>query len=136
MGVWIDAIFITYRSTEENLRDSESVWDEARRSKAVISAYIASDGQRINVARMKQRGDMREVFLSTVGCERDSSFEVSNLGVMSAGEQELAGGDGQVAGLAGAPLLLEGFSQLEPSRDVMGVCVWGLAGRRELLGRG
>ena len=87
MGVWIDAISITYHSAEEDAQDSESTWDEARRSRAVISAYIASDGQRINVAQMKQRGDMRKVFLSTVGHERDSSFEVSNLGAVSAGER-------------------------------------------------
>lgn len=56
MGVWIDAISITYESKDD------SIWDQARTSKDVISAYLASDGQRINVARMKQRGDMREVF--------------------------------------------------------------------------
>jgi hypothetical protein len=31
---------------------------------------------------MKQRGDMRAVFSALVGRDRDSSFEVSNLGVV------------------------------------------------------
>jgi hypothetical protein len=76
MGVWIDAISITYESK------NDSIWDQASISKDVISAYLASDGQRINVARMKQRGDMRAVFSALVGRDRDSSFEVSNLGVV------------------------------------------------------
>lgn len=83
MGVWIDAISISYDSAKI------PTWDEAQRSKDIISAYLASDGQRINVARMKQRGDMREFFLSLVGKERDSSFEVSNLGVVKNMKEEV-----------------------------------------------
>jgi hypothetical protein len=52
----------------------------------VISKYLASDGQRINVVRINQCGDMREVFVSMVGQPRDSSFDVSNLGVVWADE--------------------------------------------------
>ena len=88
MGVWIDTMPIYY--CRENL-SVETLWKEAQRTRDVISTYLASSGQPsseqlMNVARMKQRGDMREVFLSMVGQERDSTFEVSNLGVVKADE--------------------------------------------------
>jgi hypothetical protein len=46
----------------------------------------------MNVAQMKQRGDMREVFLSLVGQGRDSTFEVSNLGMVKLMRQEAGAG--------------------------------------------
>jgi hypothetical protein len=99
----------------------------------VISKYLASDGQRINVARMNQRGDMREVFVSMVGQPRDSSFDVSNLGVVWADEGVNGTWKMGRCGFSRTAFAAGGVSRLRQSRGVMGVCVWGLAGRRGLL---
>jgi len=42
-----------------------------------------SEGGCISVGRFKHCTDMREVFSSRIGSERDSSFDISNVGVMS-----------------------------------------------------
>lgn len=51
-------------------------------------AYLASEGQAINVAKFKTIPDMREFFQSRVGKERNSSFDVSNLGVVKAASED------------------------------------------------
>jgi hypothetical protein len=73
MGTWIDAFSQYYR--RENL---EQFWDEARRSKENIAGYLRR--QSINVAKFKDIPDMKQYFLSKIGLERSSSFDVSNLG--------------------------------------------------------
>ncbi|KUJ18434.1 uncharacterized protein LY89DRAFT_781486 [Mollisia scopiformis] len=83
-GVWIDAFSQYYH--RENV--STFSWDEARRSRETISEYLKSDGQCINVAKFQKIKDMREFFLSRVGKERGTSFDVSNLGGIKAGQQE------------------------------------------------
>jgi hypothetical protein len=85
MGVWIDALSIPYARAD--LLEGFP-WEEARRGRDVVRRYLESGGQRINVARIKQRRDMRGTFLAMVGRERDSSFEISNLGVLRGGEGE------------------------------------------------
>lgn len=84
MGVWIDALSIPYARADL----LEGFREEARRGRDVVRRYLESGGQRINVARIKQRRDMRGTFLAMVGRERDSSFEISNLGVLRGGEGE------------------------------------------------
>jgi len=78
-GVWIDSFSEYYsRSTLQPFS-----WDEARRTKDTITHYLKSEGQRISVGRFKQCPDMREMFTSRIGTERDSSFDISNIGVIS-----------------------------------------------------
>lgn len=78
MGVWIDALSISYPRGPFS-------WEQVHKGGAQISDYIKSEGERISVARFKQVEDMRNIFVSSVGRERDSSFEVSNLGIVSGG---------------------------------------------------
>jgi hypothetical protein len=75
-GVWIDAFSQYYR--RENVVSFS--WDEARRSRETINDYLKSDGESINVAKFKNINDMKQFFLSRVGTERGTSFDVSNLG--------------------------------------------------------
>jgi hypothetical protein len=77
-GTWIDA-FSQYYETE-NVK--EFSWEEASRTRETIVEYLKSEGQRINVVKLQRIPDMREFFLSRVGKERGSSFDVSNLGVV------------------------------------------------------
>lgn len=77
-GVWIDAFSQYYHRS--NI--SEFSWDEARRSKETIKEYLRTEGKSINVAKFGKIKDMREFFLSRVGMERGSSFDISNLGGM------------------------------------------------------
>jgi hypothetical protein len=83
-GTWIDATSLYFRRAQA----SEFSWDEARRSREQIMAYLASEGQAINVAKFKTIPDMREFFQSRVGKERNSSFDVSNLGVVKAASED------------------------------------------------
>ncbi|KAE8445459.1 hypothetical protein EG329_013349 [Mollisiaceae sp. DMI_Dod_QoI] len=82
-GVWIDAFSQYYR--RENL--SAFSWDESRRSRQTINEYLRSGGGSINVAKFQMIKDMREFFLSRVGTERGTSFDVSNLGSIGARDQ-------------------------------------------------
>jgi len=47
----------------------------------------------MNVAKFKAITDMRSMFLGRVGCERGSSFDVSNLGSLGVGKEEGKGGE-------------------------------------------
>lgn len=91
MGVWIDA-FSSYYLRSNNLEFS---WDEARRSRSKITQYLEKGGREVNVAKFLKVPDMCEYFLSKIGQERSSSFNVSNLGVLAAaagkGDQWQAG---------------------------------------------
>ncbi|KAG0646089.1 Copper-responsive metabolite biosynthesis cluster A [Hyphodiscus hymeniophilus] len=77
MGVFIDAFSHYY--TREDLSPS-SLWGEARRSKEIITSYLQTANVHINIAKLGKVADMREFFLSRVGQERGSSFDISNLG--------------------------------------------------------
>jgi len=58
-----------------------TIWDQALETKKSIKAYIDTNGSSINVAKFKYIRDMNRFFLSRLGQERTSSFDVSNLGV-------------------------------------------------------
>lgn len=83
-GVWIDA-FSQYHQRENALN---FCWTEARKSKESIDRYLQTGGKSINVAKFKNIKNMKEFFLSRVGEERGTSFDVSNLGGMRAKEVE------------------------------------------------
>ena len=76
MGVWMDAFSQYYR--RENV--SQFNWQEVRRSRELITEYLQSGGERISVAKFRGIPDMNNFFLSRVGLERGTSFDVSNLG--------------------------------------------------------
>ena len=78
-GVFIDAISQYYT---RSALSSGSLWDEARRSKATLNSYLQTADTHINVARLGKVSDMRNFFLTKVGEDRGSSFNISNLGGM------------------------------------------------------
>jgi len=80
MGVWIDA-FSSYFPASVKRFD----WGEARRCKEDIRRYLEKGD--VNVGKFKGIADMRSLFLSRVGKERGSSFEVSNLGSVGVGKE-------------------------------------------------
>jgi len=82
-GVFIDAfsLYFTRKQDFENIRTT--IWDQALETKKSIKAYIDTNGSSINVAKFKYIRDMNQFFLSRIGQERASSFDVSNLGVFS-----------------------------------------------------
>ena len=82
MGVFIDAFSQYYTGSAL----SSFTWAEARRSKAMINAYLQTGSQKVNVAKLGMVSDMPEFFLGKVGKERGSSFDVSNLGGLADGE--------------------------------------------------
>ena len=88
MGVFVDA-FSQYYS-RSNLAGGFS-WDEAIRSKAVSDAYLRTAHSYINTAKLGKVPDMREFFLSKVGKDRGSSFDVSNLGSIGSGLGDVDG---------------------------------------------
>jgi hypothetical protein len=88
MGVFVDAFPQYYR--RENLIEGFS-WDEAIRSKAMSDAYLRTAHSHSNIAKLGKVPDMREFFLSKMGKERGSSFNVSNLGSLGFGVGDVDG---------------------------------------------
>lgn len=76
MGNFIDGFSQYYR--RENLQSFS--WEEARRSRQTIVDYLNSEGERINIAKLKTVPDMRQFMLAKVGKQRGSTFDVSNVG--------------------------------------------------------
>jgi hypothetical protein len=61
--------------------ESTPVWPAALTSRKIIEDYLATNGTSINVGKFKTLPSMHDFFLSRVGQERSSSFDVSNLGI-------------------------------------------------------
>ncbi len=88
IGVFLDAFSAYYDRSPFSTPDAQFPWPEAQRSRALIGEYLKSNGEKMNAAKFKQIKDMRGFFKGRIGCERGTSFDVSNLGVMKIdGEQ-------------------------------------------------
>lgn len=80
MGVWVQD------SSEDYSRDKFPSstclpWDEARRSRSNIEHVLSLQAKNAGVSLLRYMRDyQRELFLPKVGQERESSYEVSNLG--------------------------------------------------------
>ncbi|KAF4626309.1 hypothetical protein G7Y89_g11850 [Cudoniella acicularis] len=99
MGVWIDALSYTYcpssssTSTAKSEEKNSFPWTEAQQLKAKISSYLHSleslqageKGVNVNmpIGKFKNVPSMREMLLSRVGKPLGSSFDVSNVGVLT-----------------------------------------------------
>ena len=79
MGVWI-------ASLEEKYQKEEFSWDEARRSRQMITKFLAQNGNNTNVGLLRWLSDYKSHFTSKIGAKRTTSFEVSNVGTWSSKE--------------------------------------------------
>ncbi|KAK9853453.1 uncharacterized protein MYU51_006575 [Penicillium brevicompactum] len=78
IGVWVQGFEETYR------RDSVSaLWEEARRSRRTIESVIKMKGKDSSTNLLQFVDDYQEeLCLSKIGKDRETSFEVSNIGVI------------------------------------------------------
>lgn len=85
MGVYVGDIEESYtRTATTNNTTNTFPWPEARRSKATIEAAVQRQGRDAGPNLLKYVSDFQqELCLSKVGSERDKSFEVSNVGVLT-----------------------------------------------------
>ncbi|KIX08036.1 uncharacterized protein Z518_02691 [Rhinocladiella mackenziei CBS 650.93] len=87
MGVWIQDLNERYLRDEFQTDQIAKTlcllpWNEARRSRRTMEQTLALKGQNAGPNLLKYVDDFqKELFLSKVGKERGSSYEVSNLGV-------------------------------------------------------
>ncbi|KIW74267.1 hypothetical protein Z517_12207 [Fonsecaea pedrosoi CBS 271.37] len=91
MGVWVQGMSDTYTrdhfSTTQHGDSDKGAhdllpWPEARRSRQNIERVLSLKGHNTDVGMLRFVQDYQEeLFLSKVGKDRDSSFEVSNLGL-------------------------------------------------------
>ena len=77
-------------------------WSTARRIKSELSAEVAQKGTDNPIALLKYVSDMHEYFTSKVGKDRETTAEVSNLGVWRARREGVLDGDKEAADGAGA----------------------------------
>jgi hypothetical protein len=78
-GVFIDAFTHTFSRPLH----PEMFWDVARQAKEAITAYVERQPKTLNISRLSSIPSIPEMFLSQLGAPRTSTFDVSNLGVMS-----------------------------------------------------
>ncbi|KAJ5368034.1 uncharacterized protein N7496_007794 [Penicillium cataractarum] len=84
MGVYVGDIEESYTRSSTTNNTNTFPWPEARRSKATIEAAVQRQGRDAGPNLLKYVSDFQqELCLSKVGNERDKSFEVSNVGVLS-----------------------------------------------------
>lgn len=85
MGVFVADIEESYLRSDVSPPDSESFpWEEARRSRQTIQTTLSRKGADASPNLLKFVNDyQQELCLSKVGQDRDKTFEVSNIGVVS-----------------------------------------------------
>lgn len=85
MGVYVGDIEESYTRSSTTLNDPHAFpWSEARRSKQTLEAAVQRQGRDAGPNLLKYVSDFQqELCWSKVGSERDKSFEVSNIGVLS-----------------------------------------------------
>ncbi|KAJ5110065.1 hypothetical protein N7532_002710 [Penicillium argentinense] len=82
IGVYVADIEESY--TRSGVSSPSSIWPEARRSRQTIEAAIARQGADAGPNLLKFVNDyQQELCLSKIGQDRDKTFEVSNIGVVS-----------------------------------------------------
>ncbi len=88
MGVFIDQVSDNYHRDE--LRSFS--WSEARGARQIIVAYLEAAGQYLESACLKHVQGINQAMIDSLGGKRDYSFEVSNLGFVGAGMQDISDG--------------------------------------------
>lgn len=85
MGVYVGDIEESYTRSSTTLNDPHAFpWSEARRSRQTLEAAVQRQGRDAGPNLLKYVSDFQqELCWSKVGSERDKSFEVSNIGVLS-----------------------------------------------------
>lgn len=84
IGVWIQD-YNEYYSRDSVLVDSFP-WNEAQRSRRTIESTLSLQGTNASPNLLKYVNDIhQELFLSKIGKQRGSSFELSNIGVFAPG---------------------------------------------------
>lgn len=91
----------TSRSEPSNTRvpsiTNEFNWSTARRIKSELATEVAQKGTDNPIALLKYVSDMHEYFTSKIGKDRESTAEVSNLGVWRARREGVLDGDQKTA---------------------------------------
>ncbi|PLB49257.1 hypothetical protein P170DRAFT_455957 [Aspergillus steynii IBT 23096] len=81
IGDWVNGYGDTH--DRANLAGPSFPWEEARRARETTEGVLNLQGTNMTPALLKYVDDFKEeLFLSKVGSERDSSFEVSNIGAV------------------------------------------------------
>lgn len=98
MGVYVGDIEESYTRSSTTLNDPHAFpWSEARRSKQTLEAAVQRQGRDAGPNLLKYVSDFQqELCWSKVGSERDKSFEVSNIGVLSS---EVVPGQPRIEGM-------------------------------------
>lgn len=95
MGVFVQDFEETYSRADVVPSDGSFPWDEARRSRQTIESALQREGKDAGPNLLKFVSDyQQELCYSKVGHDRDKSFEVSNIGVVSS-EAENETGQGR-----------------------------------------
>ncbi|KAF7595007.1 hypothetical protein BBP40_007608 [Aspergillus hancockii] len=85
MGVWVQEYHQDYIRNE--LSGSSSFpWAVTVRSRATIQKALSMEGYDASANLLKYVDDLKEFFVSKVGQQRGSTFEVSNIGVFGSGK--------------------------------------------------
>ena len=81
LGVFVQDLSETY--SRDAFRGKCLPWPEAKRSRDTLRRTVSAGGKNAAVNMLRYVRDFQqELFLSKVGLERGSSFEVSNVGVL------------------------------------------------------
>ncbi|KAK1141775.1 Alcohol acetyltransferase [Aspergillus melleus] len=87
IGDWVNGFNETL--DRANLTLPSFPWEEARRARETIEGVLNLQGRDMAPALLKYVDDFKEeLFLSKVGRERDSSFEISNIGAVGLKEAQ------------------------------------------------
>ena len=89
IGVWIQDYSELYMRT--SLAADSFPWDEAARSRRTIENVLSLQGKNASVNLLKYINDyQQDLFISKIGQQRGSTFEMSNVGIFSAASAGLA----------------------------------------------
>lgn len=80
IGTWLSTYTQNHFRTEQSETSQSFPWKEASKVKATILAEIAKNGSNSAISLLRYAGDIRTYLLDKIGKQRDTSFEISNLG--------------------------------------------------------
>lgn len=84
IGVWVQDYHEGY--SRDDLTTDSFPWDKATRSRQKIQDFLNLQGKNASPNLLKYVNDIhRELFLSKIGQQRKSSFEMSNVGAFASG---------------------------------------------------
>lgn len=73
---------LTAKGSKEGRLLEHFSWDEARSVNATIASELAKNGINVEIALLRWVGDFHQFFSGRIGQKRETSFEVSNLGMV------------------------------------------------------